>query len=76
MKIIDGNQSVYQLIKENPDLKDILVQLGFTPLNNEKLLQSVGRMMSLNDGIKQIGIDETELMKNLLEKGYQLKELF
>lgn len=73
MEIIDGNQSVYQLVKENPSLKEVLVNLGFTPLNNEKMLQSLGRMMSLNDGMKQMSMDRKEIEKALLKENYQLK---
>lgn len=73
MEIIDGNQSVYQLVKENPALKEVLVNLGFTPLNNEKMLQSLGRMMSLNDGMKQMSMDRKEIEKALLKENYQLK---
>lgn len=74
MKEIDSNQTVYQLIQENPDLKAILVDLGFAPLNNEKMLKSLGRMMSLKDGMKQVGIDEEELAKALAAANYELKK--
>lgn len=74
MKEIDSNQTVYQLIQENPDLKAILVDLGFTPLNNEKMLQSLGRMMSLKDGMKQVGIDEEQLATALAAANYELKK--
>lgn len=74
MKEIDSNQTVYQLIQENPDLKAILVDLGFTPLNNERMLQSLGRMMSLKDGMKQVGIDEEQLATALAAANYELKK--
>lgn len=74
MKEIDSNQTVYQLIQENPDLKAILVDLGFTPLNNERMLQSLGRMMSLKDGMKQVGISEEQLAKALAAANYELKK--
>lgn len=74
MKEIDSNQTVYQLIQENPDLKGILVDLGFTPLNNERMLQSLGRMMSLKDGMKQVGISEEQLAKALAAANYELKK--
>lgn len=74
MKTIDGNRTVYELIKENSDLKEILVHLGLTPLNNEKMLNTVGRMMSLNDGIKQVGLSKEALVEELRQYNYQLKE--
>lgn len=74
MKQIDGNKTVYELIQENPNLKAVLVEIGFTPLNNDTMLQTMGRMMSLNNGIKQIGLTKEQLSEALAAAGYQLKE--
>ena len=74
MKKINGNKTVYELIKENSDLKEVLVGLGLTPLNNEAMLNTIGRMMTLNDGIKQINLSEEDLVKGLAKANYQLKE--
>ena len=74
MKKIDGNQTVYELVKEDPDLKKVLVDLGLTPLNNPAMLNTVGRMMTLNDGIKQIDLSREELIAGLEKANYQLKE--
>lgn len=74
MKTIDGNRTVYELIQENSALKEVLVDLGLTPLNNPAMLNTVGRMMSLNDGIKQIALSKEELVKGLEKANYQLKE--
>lgn len=74
MKTIDGNKPVYDLIQENPELKDVLVNLGFTPLNNDKMLNTVGRMMTLNNGAKQIKLDSETLQAGLGEAGFELAE--
>lgn len=74
MKIVDGKQTVYELVKEDPELKEVLVDLGLTPLNNPAMLNTVGRMMTLNDGIKQIGLSKEELIKGLKKANYQLNE--
>lgn len=74
MKEIDGNQTVYQIVKEDPVLKEILVELGFTPLADEKMLNSIGRMMTLNNGIKQLKMDREEMKNVLKNKNYQLKD--
>lgn len=74
MKVIDGNQTVYELVKDDPDLKDVLVDLGLTPLSNPAMLNTVGRMMTLNDGIKQIDLSREELIIGLEKANYQLNE--
>lgn len=74
MKKIDGNKTVYELIKETPELKSVLVDLGFTPLNNDKMLNTVGRMMSLYNGAKQINLNPQALNEGLKEEGFELEE--
>ncbi len=69
---IDGNRTAYDLVNEFPELKPILVDLGFKPLNDDKMLNTVGRMMTLNRGAKQIGLTREDLQKGLKDKGYEL----
>ena len=72
MKTIDGNQTVYDLIQEYPELKSILVKIGFEPLNNNKMLNTVGRMMPLNKGAKQIKLSIADLKEALEKEGFTL----
>lgn len=74
MKTININETVYHLIQQHPELKDILVQLGFTPLQNDKMLQTVGRMMPLKKGAEQIGLDQDKLAVELEKNGFQTEE--
>lgn len=74
MKEIDITKSAYTLVQENPEFKQVLVDVGFTPLNDSKMLNTVGRMVSPKDGVRQIGITVDELKQRLEEKGYQVKE--
>lgn len=74
MKKIDGNRVVYDLIQENPELKQVLVDLGFKPLNNDRMLNTMGRMMSLINGAKQIRLSPEDLKEGLKKSGFELKE--
>jgi len=69
---IDGNRTVYDLIQEYPELKPILVDIGFKPLNNDKMLTTVGRMMPLKNGAKQINLPLEKLKEQLSDAGYEL----
>lgn len=73
MITIDGNRVVYDLIQDYPDLKPVLVAIGFKPLNNDKMLNTVGRMMSLKNGAKQINLSIDDLKEHLETKGYRLE---
>ncbi len=74
MKKINGDQTVYELIQQHPALKEVLVELGFTPLNNERMLNTVGRVMTLNKGAKQIGLSKTLLIEGLKAADFYLKD--
>lgn len=70
---IDITQSVHSLIEQHPDLLDILVELGFTPLANPAMRNTIGKTISLKQGCKIIRIDETELINTLRWNGYIVK---
>jgi len=73
VKTIDGNRTVYDLIQEYPELKPILVKIGFKPLTNDKMLNTVGRMMPLNNGAKQIKLSLDDLKEALQKEGFDLQ---
>ena len=70
---IDGNKTVYHLIQENEELKPILVNLGFEPLNDVKMLNTLGRIMTLKNGAKQIRLSEEDLVEGLRKEGYEIE---
>ncbi|WP_028273179.1 DUF1858 domain-containing protein [Atopococcus tabaci] len=74
MKEINLNNTVFQLIQEYPELKPVLVDLGFTPLQDDRMLQTVGRMMPLNKGARQVGLSQEDLVQSLTQHGFEVKE--
>ena len=44
---IDLSQPVATIIKEHPEVKDLLIDLGFKPLSNPAMLNTVGKVTSL-----------------------------
>lgn len=74
MKKIDISQPIYDTIKAHPELKDVFIELGFKPLKNKMLLQTAGRVTSLEKGIDHIGISFEDLETALNEKGYTAKD--
>lgn len=74
MKEVNLNKTVFHLIQEYPELKPVLVDLGFTPLQDDKMLHTVGRMMPLNKGAQQIGLSKEDLVHSLTQHGFEVKE--
>lgn len=69
---IDLTQPVAELIKTHPELKDILVELGFKPLANLAMLNTVGKVTSLKAGSKLAGVSLDKIKQTLEFKGYEV----
>lgn len=72
---IDVNESVYSVIEKNPELLPLLVELGFKPLNNPTMLNSLGRMTSIRKGSKLINQPLGKIVQELQWNGYKVKGL-
>lgn len=70
---IDVNESVYNVIEKNPELLPLLVELGFKPLNNPTMLNSLGRMTSIRKGSKLINQPLGKIVQELQWNGYEVK---
>lgn len=70
--IIDINLPVAKILKQNPELKDLFVQLGFKPLANSAMLNTVGKVTSLKKGSKLAGISLDKIVKTLEFNGYDV----
>ena len=70
MNTIYLEDSVYTTLQNHPEVKDLLIELGFTPLSQPQMVQTVGRITSLKKGSKiaKIPLDtiirQLELLKN------------
>lgn len=72
MNTIDLSAPVAQVIEEHPEVLDILVNLGFTPLSNPLMRQTVGKIVSLQQGAKMRGIDLARIQSTLEWNGYDV----
>ncbi len=74
MKTINLSDSVYKLVKENPDLKNLLAELGFKDILLPGMLDTAGRMMTIEKGAKMKKIDLEIIKEKFKEHGYQVAE--
>lgn len=72
MNRIDLSAPVAQVIEEHPEVLAILVDLGFTPLSNPLMRQTVGKKVSLQQGAKMRGIDLARIQSTLEWNGYDV----
>lgn len=67
---INLEKSVSLLIKEFPELKEILYDLGFTDIINPIALNTIARVVTIPKGAKTKNIDLEFVIKTLEQKGY------
>ena len=73
-KILDLNKSVASLVKEYPEVADIMADLGFTEIKNPAMLASVGRIMNLKKGSQMKKIPMEEIVRAFREKGFEITD--
>ncbi len=72
--IIDLNESIYNLVKQDSKLLDILYDIGFKEIVKPLMLNTVGKLMNLKKGAKMRKIDIKYIIKKLKESGYEVKD--
>lgn len=70
---IDLNQPVAKTLDKHPELLEILVKIGFKPLENETMKNTVGRRVSIVQGAKMLNISLESIKNELLWNGYTIK---
>lgn len=72
MNCIDFNLPVAQVVDEHPEVLEILVELGFKPLANPIMRNTVGRKVSIKQGAKLNGLDLSVIQRTLEYNGYEV----
>lgn len=72
MNTIDLNLPVAEIINQHPEVKEILVELGFKPLTNPAMLNTVGKVTSLKTGAKMTKIPLDRIQQVLECNGYEV----
>ncbi len=71
--MIDLDLPVYQTLQDHPEILDLLVDLGFKPLKNPVMVNSLGKVTSLRQGASLIQLDLNVLITSLDQNGYLIK---
>lgn len=74
-KKIDFNKSIYELTQEYPELVDMMVLLGFTPIANPAIRKTVGRIMTIPKGAEMMDISMEKIVSVLKENGFAITEV-
>lgn len=69
-KKLDMNKNVYELCKEYPEIKDILVDLGLDAIKNSVMFNTVAKVMTIEKASKIKNIDMEKIIKKFEERGF------
>ena len=71
-KKIDFSKTVFELTNEYPEIKDIMVELGFTEIVKEELRNSMGKIMTIPKGAMVKGIPMPDIIAAFMVHGFEL----
>lgn len=71
-KILDLNQSVYELCNQYPEIISIMVEIGFENVIKPSVLQTVGRVMTLPKGCRMKGISLDTVKEAFQHNGFKI----
>ncbi len=73
-KLIDLSKSIHELCIENPEVKDVMRELGFADITKPGMLSTAGRFMTLPKGAAMKGISLDKIKEAFESKGFTLQE--
>jgi hypothetical protein len=74
MKQIKASDSIYKLAAEHPEIVHIMVELGFKDITLPGMLQTVGRIMTLEKGSTVKRIPMSRIRECFRQRGFELNE--
>ncbi|MDU1986183.1 MAG: DUF438 domain-containing protein [Veillonella dispar] len=72
-KKLDLSKSVYDLVKEYPEVIEIMKSLGFSEITNKVMLNSVGKIMTIPKGAKMKGVSMIDIVSAFMKAGFTLE---
>jgi len=73
-KIINLSKTVFELCKDEPEIADIMKELGFADITNPAMMKTAGRFMTIPKGAKMKGIPMEKIIQVFQDKGYKIEE--
>ena len=71
-KILDLKKTVAELVEENPEVSEIMAEIGFKEITNPVALNVMGRIMTIPRGAAVKGIELAKVIEAFEARGYQV----
>ncbi|MGM0198663.1 hypothetical protein IGI68_001333 [Enterococcus sp. DIV1314a] len=69
---IDFSKSLYELVSQYPEIKEIMLGIGFNEITKPGMLQTAGRYMTIPKGAKMKKIPLETIIQAFEEAGFQI----
>ncbi|MGE5614706.1 MAG: DUF1858 domain-containing protein [Bacillota bacterium] len=73
-KTVDLTRTIYEICRENPEVVEIMIDLGFENISNPAMLNTAGRFMTIPKGAAIKGIQLEKIKDEFTRRGYKIKE--
>ena len=71
-KVIDLSKSVYEIVTEYPELKEVMVELGFSEITKKAMLHSVAKIMTIPKGAVMKNISMDKIIDAFITAGFEV----
>lgn len=75
MREIDFSKTLFELVTEYPEVKQIMAELGFNAINQPGMLQTAGRYMTIPKGAQMKKIHLEQIVTAFETSGFIVKGL-
>lgn len=73
-KIINFKDTVFEICSKNPEVIDILRNIGFKSITNPSMMNTAGRIMTIPKGAAMKGMELSSIKKIFIQKGFSIVE--
>ncbi len=71
---VDFRKTIYELVKENPEVANIMQEIGFKDITNPAMLNTAGRVMTIPKGASMKKIDLNTIKQIFRDHGFAVIE--
>lgn len=73
-KVVEFSKTVYELCSQDPDIINIMKEIGFENIASKAMLNTAGRVMTIPKGAAMKGLDLSKIRDTFIGKGYRVIE--
>ena len=69
-RVINFKNTVFEICRNNPEVIDILRNMGFVSITNPSMMNTAGRIMTIPKGAAMRGMELSVIKNAFIQQGY------